>query len=238
MGNLITRRLAAMIPVLVLVTFGVFALIHLTPGDPVDAMMAESFDPAAKERIRLELGLDQPIHIQYVSWISKVVQGDFGRSIRDNQPVIENVSRRNFLQGMFSASAFVICARTSPLLATAARSGTPRAGVAPSIEGAAFHPGVYLGINPDGTVVIVAHRTEMGNGVRTSLPRIVADELDAEPDEIYVQAGLLAVTDVTQMIVDDRPDLLFPPYTPRFPERRTTGRPSNRAAMIAAIPIP
>jgi polyphosphate kinase len=51
------------------------------------------------------------------------------------------------------------------------------------------------------------------------LRALVADELDAEPDEIYVQAGLLAVVDVTQMIVDDRPDLLFPPYTPRFPER-------------------
>jgi len=51
------------------------------------------------------------------------------------------------------------------------------------------------------------------------LRALVADELDAEPDEIYVQTGLLAVADVSQMIVDDRPDLLFPPYTPRFPER-------------------
>jgi polyphosphate kinase len=51
------------------------------------------------------------------------------------------------------------------------------------------------------------------------LRALVADELDAEPDEIFIQAGLLAVTDVRQMIVDDRSDLLFPPYTPRFPER-------------------
>jgi polyphosphate kinase len=51
------------------------------------------------------------------------------------------------------------------------------------------------------------------------LRALVADELDAEPDEIYVRPGLLAVVDVSQMIVDDRPDLLFPPYTPRFPER-------------------
>ena len=96
---------------------------------------------------------------------------------------------RNFLQGMLSASAFVICARTSPLLAAAARNGAPRPEAAPSIEGAAFHPGVYLGINPDGTVVIVAHRTEMGNGVRTSLPRIVADELDADWSRVTVIQG-------------------------------------------------
>ena len=51
------------------------------------------------------------------------------------------------------------------------------------------------------------------------LSALVADELDAEPDEVHVQKGLLAVADVKQMIIDDRPDLLFPPYTPRFPER-------------------
>ena len=52
-----------------------------------------------------------------------------------------------------------------------------------------------------------------------ALRTLVADELDAAPDEIYLQPGLLAVSDVKQMIVDDRPDLLFTPYAPRFPER-------------------
>ena len=51
------------------------------------------------------------------------------------------------------------------------------------------------------------------------LRAIVADEVDATPEEIYIQRGLLGVADVKQLIVDDRPDLLFPPYTPRFPER-------------------
>lgn len=108
MGTLILRRLAAMIPVLVLVTFGVFTLIHLTPGDPIDAMMAESFDPAAKERLRVDLGLDQPIHVQYLTWIGRVVRGDFGRSIRDNEPVIENVSRRIGVSLQLGGYAMVI----------------------------------------------------------------------------------------------------------------------------------
>ena len=82
MGTLILRRLAAMVPVLLLVTFGVFSLIHLTPGDPIDAMMGESFDAAAKERMRVELGLDQPIYVQYLSWIGRALQGDFGRFVR------------------------------------------------------------------------------------------------------------------------------------------------------------
>lgn len=107
---------------------------------------------------------------------------------------IENVSRRSFLQGALSASAFVLCVTKSPVLATAARSAAPGTvpvspGSVPTIDGTAFHPSVFLGIQPDGTVLIVAHRTEMGNGVRTSLPRIVADELDADWSRVKVLQG-------------------------------------------------
>ena len=97
---------------------------------------------------------------------------------------IENVSRRSFLQGILSASAFVLCARIvpRPLWAEAA-------GASPTIDTTAFHPGMFVGIQNDGTVFIVAHRSEMGNGVRTSLPRILADELDADWSRVKVIQG-------------------------------------------------
>ena len=94
MGLLILRRLAATIPVLLLVTAGVFALIHLTPGDPIDAMMAESVDDSVKRELRRDLGLDRPLYLQYASWMGRLLQGDLGRSIRNQEPVIENVGRR------------------------------------------------------------------------------------------------------------------------------------------------
>ena len=94
MGRLVLRRLLATIPVLVLVTAGVFALIHLTPGDPIDVMMAESVDATVKANLRRELGLDQPIYAQYAAWTWRLLHGDLGRSIRNGEPVIENVSRR------------------------------------------------------------------------------------------------------------------------------------------------
>jgi len=110
----------------------------------------------------------------------------------EDKIAIVNVSRRNFLQGALSASAFVLCVGKVPLLAKAATSGVPT-GVpgttALSIDATAFHPSVFLGIQPDGTVLIVAHRTEMGNGARTSLPRIVADELDADWSRVRVIQG-------------------------------------------------
>jgi peptide/nickel transport system permease protein len=93
-GRLILRRLAATIPVLLLVTAGVFALIHLTPGDPIDAMMAESVDDTVKRELRRDLGLDRPLYLQYATWMGRLLQGDLGHSIRNREPVIENVSRR------------------------------------------------------------------------------------------------------------------------------------------------
>jgi peptide/nickel transport system permease protein len=94
MGRFVLGRLVAVVPVLVLVTAGVFFLIHLTPGNPIDAMMAESADPSVKAELTRQLGLDQPIHVQYVRWMGRLLRGDLGRSIRNNQPVIEDVGRR------------------------------------------------------------------------------------------------------------------------------------------------
>ena len=94
MARLVLQRLAATVPVLLLVTAGVFALLHLTPGDPIDAMMAESADATAKASLRAELGLDRPLHVQYVAWMGRLLRGDLGHSIRNGEPVLENVSRR------------------------------------------------------------------------------------------------------------------------------------------------
>src|SRR5579859_5783606 len=94
MGRLILHRVLATIPVLVLVTLGVFLLIHLVPGDPVEAMLGESQDAVAKEALRRELGFDQPLYVQYVSWVGRIAHGDLGRSIRSHQTVLDDVGRR------------------------------------------------------------------------------------------------------------------------------------------------
>ncbi len=65
----------------------------------------------------------------------------------------------------------------------------------------------------------VAIHLNLSADMPEELRELVADELDATPDEIFIQDGILGVADLRQLIVDDRPDLLFPPYTPRFPER-------------------
>jgi peptide/nickel transport system permease protein len=126
-GLLILRRLAATIPVLLLVTAGVFALIHLTPGDPIDAMMAESVDDSVKRELRRELGLDRPLYVQYASWMGRLLQGDLGRSIRNQEPVIENVGRRirPSLQLAGLAMAISLLVATPVGILSAARRNSP-----------------------------------------------------------------------------------------------------------------
>src|SRR5260221_5541308 len=92
---------------------------------------------------------------------------------------IEHVSRRGFWKGVVGAGAFVLGVRLMPvdLLAGGDVGGLDPAG---RMNKAPLHPSVYVAIDTDATAYIVAHRSEMGNGVRTALPRIVGDELDAD----------------------------------------------------------
>ena len=98
---------------------------------------------------------------------------------------IENVSRRSFLNGMFSAGAFVLAARVLPETAWAQ---TPVART--RADAAMLNPSVYLGIETDGTVFIVTHRSEMGTGIRTTLPLVAADELDADWSRCRIEQGV------------------------------------------------
>ena len=96
--------------------------------------------------------------------------------------------RRGFLKGILGAGAFVLSVNWMPeqlfAASTKANSMNPRA--AEGMSKAVLQPNVYLAIDTDGTAYVVAHRSEMGNGVRTSLPRIIADELDADWSRVKV----------------------------------------------------
>src|SRR5215471_15837702 len=117
---LVARRLLATIPVLLLVTLGVFLLIHLVPGDPVETMLGESQDPIAKEALRHDLGFDQPLYIQYIHWLGNVLQGDLGRSVRTHQTVLDDVSHRIRPTLELSVFAMLIAVALAVPLATLA----------------------------------------------------------------------------------------------------------------------
>lgn len=94
MLKFILHRALATVPVLFLLSLIVFSLIHLIPGDPVQIMLGEENDPHALQALRRELGLDRPIVEQFLRWLWRLLQGDFGRSLRSHQPVLEAIGER------------------------------------------------------------------------------------------------------------------------------------------------
>ncbi|MBN9733941.1 MULTISPECIES: ABC transporter permease [unclassified Pseudonocardia] len=94
MLGLLVRRLAFTVPMLVVVSFCVFSLIVLVPGDPAVALAGENPDPAQIAAVRERLGLDDPFLLQFWNWFSGVVQGDLGQSLFSSQPVSEAVFSR------------------------------------------------------------------------------------------------------------------------------------------------
>ena len=98
---------------------------------------------------------------------------------------IEKVGRRGFLKGMVSAGAFVLSVRLMPEQLFAASGNIADPSMNPVLKGP-LSPSVYLAIDTDGIVYIIAHRSEMGSGSRTALPRIVADELDADWGRVQI----------------------------------------------------
>ncbi len=78
---LIGKRFAAAIPVMAIVALTVFALLHLTPGDPAQIIAGDYATPADVAKIRTALGLDRPLLVQAGIWIGNVVRGDLGTSI-------------------------------------------------------------------------------------------------------------------------------------------------------------
>ena len=94
MLQLIGRRLLATVPLLLAVSMVVFSFIHLLPGDPAVLFLGEEATPENLARFRAKLGFDRPLVVQYGEWLGHALQGDLGRSIRTNQPVVSAIMER------------------------------------------------------------------------------------------------------------------------------------------------
>ena len=94
MLRFLARRLLLTIPVLLGVATLVFSLIHLIPGDPVQAMLGDAASPESVTELRGRLGLDRPLHVQYAAFLEGAARGDLGMSLRTNEPVTAAIAAR------------------------------------------------------------------------------------------------------------------------------------------------
>jgi len=94
MGRYIIRRILQAIPLLILLSIGMFALIHLLPGGADAVLFNPRLTPAARAALRVRMGLDDSVPVQYVKWISNALTGNFGYSFNTNEPVSTIILRR------------------------------------------------------------------------------------------------------------------------------------------------
>src|SRR5437588_1531776 len=94
MTQYVTRRVLAIVPVLFGISVLVFGLVHLIPGDVAQVLLGTQATDQQIETLRRSFGLDRPLPVQYLDWVSHVLQGDFGVSLRTNRPVLPDLVSR------------------------------------------------------------------------------------------------------------------------------------------------
>ncbi len=94
MIDFLLRRLAQLVPTLVLVSMLIFGLQQLLPGDPAKILAGEEQDPQVVAYLRQKLHLDEPLPVRYAWWVRGVLHGDLGESIRNQEPVLQLVAQK------------------------------------------------------------------------------------------------------------------------------------------------
>ena len=145
----ILRRLVMLVPVLIVVGVVVFGLVHLTPGDPAAVILGDRATPEDIARLRTQLGLNDPLPVQFVRWFSNVLRLDFGESIFLGEPVTQALLDRvqpTVLLTLYALSIQVLIGIPAGVLA-AVRYNSPldRAFTVMAISGSAI-PTFFLGI--------------------------------------------------------------------------------------------
>jgi len=147
--NRLIRRIVGAVPVIFGISFLIFLLMHLAPGDPVTLMLGDTATPQDVENLRHELKLDQPLMVQYWDFISRAVRGDFGKSLKFNEPVMGLVAERlPATLELASASLFVAILIAVPLGVYSAvnhNSLLDHAGMSVALVGVSL-PNFWLGI--------------------------------------------------------------------------------------------
>src|SRR3954465_7860623 len=127
MLNFVVRRLLAILPVLLAVSLLTFLIASLLPGDLAYVILGDQATPENVAALRRDMGLDQPIWWRYLSWLGHIMQGDFGRSFRTGQTVLQAVAERLpvSIELMLLAQLPALAIGVPLAIVCAARSGGP-----------------------------------------------------------------------------------------------------------------
>ncbi|ELN2738650.1 glutathione ABC transporter permease GsiC [Pluralibacter gergoviae] len=149
MLNYVLKRLLGLIPTLFIVAVLVFLFVHLLPGDPARLIAGPEADGQVVQMVRQQLGLDQPLYVQFWHYITQALTGDFGTSMVSRRPVSEEIGSRfmpTFWLTLTSMGWSVVFGMTMGLAAAVWRNRWPdKLGMAIAVAGISF-PAFALGM--------------------------------------------------------------------------------------------
>lgn len=208
MLGFLVRRLLLTVPVILGVATLVFSLIHLVPGDPAQSMLGESAAAADVNELRGKLGLDRPVTVQYVDYLSRAVRGDLGRSFRYGTPVTQEIGARlaRTSQLAFAAMgvAILLAVPLGTLAAVFKGRGIDQAAMTLSLVGVSL-PNFWLGpllamvfsvslgwlpVSGAGSLAnLVLPAITLGTALAAVLARLTRASVIEELQELYVVAA-------------------------------------------------
>jgi peptide/nickel transport system permease protein len=246
MGAYLARRLLALIPTLLLASIIVFVTIRLIPGDVIDLMLSQNdvaADKMSRDQIVAALGLDRPMHTQYLSWIGGItLHGDLGRSLWQNAPVTELLAERLPVTFELGLLALIVALTIALPIGTYSALRQDTAG---DYIGRSFSilllavPSFWLG-----TVVMVFPSIWWGWSPEVHYVRFLDDPVQnlknmALP-AIVLGAGLSAITMRlmrTMMLEVLRQDYIRTAWAKGLPERLVVLRHALRNALVPVITL-
>lgn len=238
----ILRRLVSLVPVILVVGVVVFALVHLTPGDPAAVILGDRASGEDIERLREQLGLNDPLPLQFVRWFGGVLRLDFGDSIFIGEPVTRALLDR--VQPTLLLTFYALCVQVSigipagVLSAVRHNSILDRALTVLAISGAAI-PTFFLGIL---LILFFAVRLRwLPSGGYTPLTEDPAAHLRGMLMPAFTlgfsSAGLLARLVRSSMLDVLREDYVRTAFAKGLPERLVVIRHALRNALIPALTV-
>lgn len=108
MAKYLLKRVLQAIGVVFCISLITFFVLNIVPGNPVEIMLGEFADQATIARVTHEMGLDQPIYIQYFSWLGNMLQGNFGTSYFQNKPVIDILTSSFLVTAKLAGIAYIL----------------------------------------------------------------------------------------------------------------------------------
>jgi len=244
----IVQRIWQLIPVLILVSMAVFLIVRIIPGDPVLVMMGIDADERARisdeqyRSLQRQLGFDRPIYQQYFNWVSRVVQGDMGQSLRSRRPVFEVIFERYpatiYLAAIALLTGLIIAVPAGVIAAIRQNTSADYAAMGFALWGIAM-PNFWLAL-----MLIVLFSLQLG-----WLPSIgYANPLEA-PWRFLQHACLPAIvmgTDLAapltryiraEMLEQLKQDYVRTAWAKGLPSRRVIVRHALKNSLIAAVTV-